>query len=63
MLVQTLSFMCLFVASLLAGMSHYGRNMSPILSAIEAGLVVLNLGLAIRGFVLHAVRITFRERS
>lgn len=61
-IVQAISFMCLVVAAVLAGMSHYFRNMHPTLAAVEAGLAVLNLGLAIRGLILHGMITLFRER-
>lgn len=61
--MKSLGFINLVAAAVLAGMSHYFRNTWPTLAAVEAGLVVLNLGLAIRGFVLHALIITFREKE
>lgn len=61
--MQSLGFMNLVAATVLAGLSHYFRNTWPTLAAVEAGLAVVNLGLAIRGFVLHALIITFRERK
>lgn len=61
--MQSLGFMSLVTAAVLAGMSHYFRNTWPTLAAVEAGLAVLNLGVAIRGFMLHALIIAFQKKD